>query len=844
VNRPERPAPSGAGRAPDHLPVTQVLDDLRHALDAHRNVVLVAPPGTGKTTGVPPLLLDEPWLDARRIVVLEPRRLAARAAASRMAALHGEAVGRRFGYTVRHDRRVQAATRVEVVTEGVLTRRLQADPSLEGIGLVVLDELHERSLEADLAMALLLDVQGGLRPDLRLLAMSATIDHDAVAAVMGGTDGPAPVLHARAPLHPVAVRWRPGDRHRDLDQRVAEVVQEALRDGTGDVLVFLPGRAEITRTARRLAPHLGSAVLLELHGSVPPAEQDRVLSRPPGAARRVILSTSIAETSVTVPGVRVVVDAGRRRTSAVDPRTGLPGLVTTAVSRAGADQRAGRAGREAPGICYRMWAETDDRHRAEHDPPEITRADLSSLVLQLAAWGVDQPDELRWMDAPPEHGVRRARRLLQDLDALDGTGRLTPEGRLLAAMPMAPRLGAMVLAGSGSDDLALEVAALIEAGGPGGVELAERVRSRRRGREPAEVDRVLAQFRRDLARRFATGAEPVPPTGSDDELDERVAAVALAGYADRVARRRAARRVGRRERAVFQLRHGGEVAVESGSPLAGHEWLVVVDLDAPWGSGHAGTVRLASGLPGGAARKLVEAHGREQPHVRWDPDAGPTATVLTRLDAITAATRVWRDPDPDALAAALEEALAEHGPAMLPRWPEADQLRARVAFAAAHDLACPAGRWPEWSDGSWESMREWLQPALLGVRDRAALARLDVRAVLEVALDHPSRRALDREAPRCWIAPDGGRYDLRYGAVDGDAGSVLMSVRLQRLLGVDVQPAVSSLDVPVTVELLSPADRPVQRTTDLPGFWRGSYAQVRAEMRSRYRRHEWPEHPV
>jgi ATP-dependent helicase HrpB len=831
---------------PGHLPVVEVLDDLRHALDAHLNAVLVAPPGTGKTTAVPPALLDQPWLAGRRIVVLEPRRLAARAAASRMAALHGEAVGRRFGYTVRHDRRVQASTRVEVVTEGVLTRRLQADPSLEGVGLVVLDELHERSLEADLAMALLLDVQAGLRPDLRLLAMSATIDHDAVAALMGSPDDPAPVLHAQAPLHPVTVGWRPGVRHRDLDQRVAEVVEEALRNDPGDVLVFLPGRGEIGRTARRLRPRLGGTELLELHGSVPAAEQDRVLSRPPGAPRRVILSTSIAETSVTVPGVRVVVDAGRRRTSAVDPRTGLPGLVTTAVSRAGADQRGGRAGREAPGVCYRLWAETDDRHRAAHDTPEITRADLSGLVLQLAAWGVDGPEDLRWMDTPPLHGVRRARRLLEDLDALDGAGRLTPAGRVLSGMPMAPRLGAMVLAGSGagSGDLALEVAALVEAGGPGGTELAERVRARRRGREPAEVDRLLGQYRRDLAGRFATGTEPVDPAGSEDELDERVATVALAGYADRVARRRSSRRGGRRQRAVYQLRHGGEVALEPASPLAEHEWLVVVDLDAPGGTGQAGTVRLASGLSGGAVRRLVEAHGREQPQVRWEPGAGPTATVVTRLDAIAAAARPWRDPDPESVTAALVEALAEHGPAMLPRWPEADQLRARVAFAAAHDLACPTGRWPDWAVGSWGSMREWLQPALLGVRDQAALARLDVRAVLEAALGHPGRQALDREAPPVWRAPDGRRHDLRYGAVDGEAGSVLMAVRLQRLLGVDVQPTVSSRHVPVTVELLSPADRPVQRTTDLPGFWRGSYAQVRAEMRSRYRRHEWPEHPV
>ncbi len=832
------------------LPVEEVLGELRAVLTEQPNAVLVAPPGTGKTTVVPPALLDEPWLEGARIVVLEPRRLAARAAAARMASLAGEQVGQRFGYTVRHDRRVGVRTRVEVVTEGVLTRRLQGDPSLDGIGLVVLDELHERSLEADLALALLLDVQAGLRPDLRLLAMSATIDQDAVARLLGGPQGPAATLHAEAPLHPVELRWRPPEGRRQLDEHVAEVVQDALRTDPGDVLVFLPGRAEIARAGRRLRSRVGRAEVLELHGSVPPAEQDRILAPARGHGRRVILSTSIAETSLTVPGVRVVVDAGRRRTSAADPRTGLPSLVTTAVSQAGADQRAGRAGREGPGVCYRLWSANDHRHRDLHDSPEITRADLTGLVLSVAVWGVRDPASMRWLDDPPAHAVQRARGLLVDLDALDADGRPTATGRALAGMPMAPRLAAMVREAGDAEDLALEVAALIDVGGPGDAELAERVRSRRQGRAHSEVDRVLSQFRRELRRRGSGAATPGGPA-EDDELEERVAAVALAGYADRVARRRGSERrrgAAGRGGAVYQLRHGGEVALDPGSALATHDWLVVLDLDAGTGTGRAGSIRLAAGLPAATARQLVATHGHDQHHVRWEPGSGAVATIATRLDAITVERRPWRDPDPEAVTSALVQALEHHGPAMLPRWAGSEALRSRVAFASALGLPCPGGEWPTWSDPhrwhDWESVQPWLEPALLGVRDQRDLDRFDVASVLDASLDRATRRHLDREVPATWTTPDGRELPLRYGQVDGKAASVLMSVRLQLLLGVDVQPTVSSLRVPVTVELLSPADRPVQRTTDLPGFWRGSYRQVRAEMRSRYRRHDWPEHPV
>ena len=426
------------GPRPDpELRVLDVADDLLAALDRHGTAVLVAPPGTGKTTGVPPLLVDQPWADGGRIVVVEPRRLAARTAAARMAAQAGEPIGGSVGYSVRGERRTSSGTRIEVVTEGLFLRRLQSDPTLEGVAAVLLDEFHERSLDVDLALALVCDVRTSLRPDLRLLVMSATIDPAPVAALLGA-DGPAPapVIEATAPMFPVQTRYRPGSAHEPLEGRVADAVHEALRDCAGDVLVFLPGRPEIHRVARELDRRRtgGDGVeVAQLHGSLSPAEQEHVVRPAEDERRRVILSTSLAETSITVPGVRVVIDAGRRRTVRVDPHTRLPALTTEAVSRAGADQRRGRAGRLAPGTAYRLWAESDDRHRPAADRPEIVDGDLSSLVLQLHAWGVDDPAELRWLDPPAPEAVARATTLLRDLGALDAGDRMSAAGRQMAA---------------------------------------------------------------------------------------------------------------------------------------------------------------------------------------------------------------------------------------------------------------------------------------------------------------------------------------------------------------------------------------------------------------------------
>lgn len=842
------------------LPVMEVLDQLRKALDDAGAAVLVAPPGTGKTTGVPPALLSAPWAAHGRIVMLQPRRLAARAAARRMADVRGERVGQTFGHAVRGERKVGPATRVEVVTEGLLVRRMQADPSLEGVAAVILDEFHERSLDTDLALALLLDLRESLRPDLRLLVMSATLDPAPVAELLGRSapDGaqagpvpvPVPVIEATAPIHPVEVRYRPGSAHDPIEQRVAAVIVEALRNDPGDVLVFLPGRAEIRRTRReleRLVTVPGVAVH-ELHGSMRAAEQDAVL-RPadpaaasgPGGGRRVVLSTSLAETSITVPGVRVVVDAGRRRTSLTDARTGLPALVTTANSRASADQRTGRAGRTAPGVSYRLWSKEDERHRPAADTPELLMADLSSLLLQVRAWGVDDPRDLVWSDPPPGDALAAAAELLNTLGALDPGGRLTRRGRQLAQIGFHPRLAAVALEGraTGAEDLAADLLAVLETNRAGDIDAISRVAELRSGRATDEVRRAAREWRRTLGVRSPSES----PGAVAGDVDELVGRLLLAGFPDRVARRRRGGRTDDRGRplAVYHLRTGGEVTVPEPDHLARSEWLVVPDLHAGT-AGRPGRAHLAAVLDPDTVRDAFRDEIEHRDEVRWDPrECDVVARRTEVLGAITLAERPLPDPDPIALSAALREGLHIEGIGVLRGLERAAELRSRVACLRVVD---GADRWPDWSDAALErTLEDWLGPWLGGLRRRADLDRVDVRRTLEAMLDHRQQRELRDAAPTHWELASGRRVHLRYGEVDGEPGTVLASVRLRDAYGTDVHPTVGAGRVPVTVELLSPAGRPVQRTTDLPGFWRGSYAQVRSELRGRYPKHPWPERP-
>ena len=843
------------------LPVLEVIDELRDALAGPGAAVLVAPPGTGKTTGVPPALLDEPWAAEGRIVVLEPRRLAARMAAARMASVAGERVGATFGYSVRGDRAVGASTRVEVVTEGLFVRRLQRDPSLEGVSAVLLDEFHERSLDSDLALALVLDVRASLRPDLRVVVMSATIDADPIAAVLGAEDAPVPTVEAVAPIFPVETRYRHGSAHDRLEDRVATVVGEALRSDTGDVLVFLPGRPEIHRTARRLeqlgVP--GGVSVVELHGSLSPAEQDRAVQLDPDGRRRVILSTSLAETSITVPGVRVVIDAGRRRTVRADPHTGLPTMTTVAASRAAADQRRGRAGRLGPGVGYRLWSESEDRHRPTADTPEIVDGELTALVLQLRAWGVAEPSDLSWLDPPPPPPVDRAVALLTTLGAIDDDGALTTRGRRMADIGFHPRLAAVALAASehGIDPhLAAEVLAVLETSRSGELDVAERVRSLRRGDAPGDARHAVREWSRTLgisrgsaaSDRDAASAD-ASSASTDEQLDAAVARLLLAGYPDRVARRRDSTRRDDRGRdvAVFHLRSGGEVAIAKG-PDAHHltraEWIVVADLDGG-DTGRTGRLHLGAAID--AAIVLDELGGAVTVDdvVEWDATRDDLTAVRRRsLGAITVDEDRLRHPDRDAVTRAVLRAVADDL-SLLAGLTRVAGLRARVAFLRA----TRGDEWPDWSDEALAAtVDDWLAPFAGSARRRADLARIDVRQALTSRLSWDQQRSLDELAPTEWQLPSsrgdkggGRRVPLHYGTLGGEPASVTASIRLRDLLGTDEHPRVAG--IAVSVELLSPAGRPLQRTADLPGFWRGSYAQVRAEMRGRYPKHPWPERP-
>nr|WP_237546336.1 ATP-dependent helicase HrpB [Streptomyces sp. SID5606] len=817
----------------DALPVRGALPALHDALEGHGTAVLVAPPGTGKTTLVPLALaglLDEG--PARRVVVAEPRRIAARAAARRMAWLLGERPGARVGYTVRGERVVGRHTRVEVVTTGVLLQRLQRDQELTGVDAVVLDECHERHLDADTTAAFLWDVRQALRPDLRLVAASATTDAEGWARLLGG----APVVEARGVSHPVEVVWSPPARpvrpphgmrvDPALLTHVASVVRRALAERDGDVLCFLPGVGEIARVAGQLGG-LGDVDVLQVHGRASAAVQDAVLV--PGARRRVVLATSVAESSLTVPGVRVVVDAGLAREPRVDHARGLSALTTVRASRAAARQRAGRAGREAPGVVYRCWTEAEDVRLPRFPAPEIKVADLTAFALQAACWGDPDASSLALLDPPPAGAMAAARSVLTAVGAVDAAGRATPRGTRLSRLGVHPRLGRALLDTTGSagaggaSEVAAEVVGLLSEEAPReyGDELVSVLRAARRGgdgyaaRWRAEVRRLRGAVEAEEGGRWAPLAE--------DALAGLVAALAFP------------ERVARKDGGSYLMVSGTRAELPEGSALRGAPWIAVAVADRPVGRGHA-RVQLGAAVDEGTARLAAGALLTERDEVRWS-GGDVVARRVEALGAVELAVRPLTGADPGLVREALLEGLRQEGLGLLRRTADAEALRARLAFLRRH-LGEP---WPDVSDDALHArVDEWLEPELGRAARRADLARIDAAEALARLLPWASGEAarLDELAPERIAVPSGSRIRIDYA----DPEQPVLAVKLQEMFGLQRSPRIAG--VPLLVHLLSPAGRPAAVTADLASFWRDGYRGVRAELRGRYPKHPWPEDPA
>ncbi|HYM04232.1 MAG TPA: ATP-dependent helicase HrpB [Stellaceae bacterium] len=822
------------------LPVGETAPALLAALSDFGAAVLQAPPGAGKTTLVPLLLLDAPWLAGRRIVMLEPRRLAARTAARRMAEMVGEPVGASVGYRTRLDTRVGPATRIEVVTEGVLLRLIQDDPALEGVGALIFDEFHERNLDGDLGLALALETRRHLRDDLRLLVMSATLEGEPVARLLGG----APIVTSTGRSFAVSVRHLerpPADR---LESAVAAVIGRALAEEEGSLLVFLPGGAEIRRVERQLAAQglPSNTTIAPLYGDLAQTAQDEAIRPAPPGRRKIVLATPIAETSLTIEGVRVVIDSGLARAPRFDPRTGMTRLETVRISQASAEQRRGRAGRLAPGICYRLWREVEQAQLRPHTVPEILEADLAPLALDLARWGTGNPSELAWLDPPPDAAYAQARELLRELEALDADGRITTHGRDMARLGVHPRLAHMTLVARrrGQAPLAAAIAALlgerdILKAAPGARDADLRLRIdmlRERGEARhlppgLTLDRGAVERARQAARMFER--QLASRGGSGDPRD--AGRVLASAYPDRIAQRRPG------GLGQFRLSNGSGAELPATDPLAAEEFLAVADLD---GERKVARIFLAAPVTRGELEEdfadIIEA----SESIAWDDrEEAVLARRQRRLGALILDDAPFVGAPADRVVAAMLDGVRRLGIAALP-WPrEAESFRRRVMFL--HALDGPASGWPDLSDGALAAtLDEWLGPFLDGITRRGQLTRLDLAAILGQRLTWDQRQALDRLAPTYVTVPSGSRVPVDYGAGD----LPVLAVRLQEVFGARATPTVADGRVPLLLHLLSPAGRPLQVTRDLAGFWAGSYPAVRAEMRGRYPKHPWPEDPL
>jgi len=804
------------------LPIDAVLDELGQTLATNNAAVLVAPPGAGKTTRVPLALLDAPWLGDKKIIMLEPRRIAARASAERMAKTLGERAGETVGYRVRFGSKISRATRIEVVTEGIFSRQILDDPELNGVAAVLFDEFHERSLDADMGLALARDAQTGLREDLRILVMSATLDGARVAKLLGD----APVVASEGRAFPVETRYLGRKPDAPLERQMADAIATALRADPGSVLAFLPGAAEIRRTQNFLGErvHDASVEIVPLFGALDAAVQDRAIAPAPKGSRKVVLATSIAETSLTIEGVRIVVDSGMARVPRYEPDIGLTRLETVRASRAAVDQRRGRAGRTEPGVCYRLWDEPQTASLAAYTQPEILSADLSSLVLDLAQWGVSDPATLAFLDPPPAPALKEANSLLTELGALDGDGRITAEGQSLRALALPPRLARMIVdshrLGAGED--AAEIAAVLTERGLGG--------------DSVDLDVRLDQFRRDrsqrassarsLAQRWASQVASTEGAPVEDTAPSNGIMLALA-FPDRVARNRG--------NGSFVLANGRGAAVEQTSSLARAPYVAVGELT---GTAAQGRILLASSITQAEIELRFADQVENTEEVTFD--RGAMALRGRRKKTLHAITL---SEAPMALSPSAETArifaagLIAAGLDKLP-WSKAlQQWRGRVMFLRkAEDDS-----WPDLSDAALAADAEhWLVPVLYDKISLRELSSGDLSDAMMGLLPWELRARLEREAPTHFEAPTGTMLAIDYEAEQGPT----IAVRLQELFGLNTHPSIAKGKVPLVLELLSPAQRPVQVTRDLPGFWRGSYAAVRSDLRGRYPRHPWPEDPA